>query len=107
MNLSAFSKIAKENGLLVVQAHPYRRNITRAPIKYLDGIEVHNGCVRHNSRNEKAMARADKYGVIKTSGSDYHQVEDVAHGGIVTTTEIKSNTELLRILKSGSYELIL
>lgn len=107
MNLSAFSKIAKENGLLIVQAHPYRSNITRAPIKYLDGIEVHNGCVRHNSRNEKAMARASKYGVIKTSGSDYHQVKDVAHGGIVTTTEIKSNTELLRILKSGNYELIL
>ena len=43
---------------------------------------------------------------IKTSGSDCHRKTGVALGGIITTEPIKTNDDLVRILKSGDYKLI-
>lgn len=106
MNIESFSKLAHENGLLIYQAHPFRDNMTRANPKLLDGVEVYNGHPRHNSRNDKAEEWARINELNGTSGSDFHESEDAARGGIITETEIKTNEELLKILKSNNYELI-
>ena len=105
-SIKSFSEIARKNGLLVFQAHPFRVGMTLTDAKYLDGIEVYNGSVRHDSNNEIAEIWADKYGLRKSSGSDYHRVLDEARGGIITDTEIKTNDDLLRVLESGDYGLI-
>ena len=39
---------------ILVQAHPFRDNIELAPLEYIDGIEIFNGCHDEVSRNEKA-----------------------------------------------------
>ena len=106
MNIKSFSKLAHENGLIIFQAHPFRVNMRISDPKYLDGIEVYNACVRHNSNNDIAEAWADKYGLLKSSGSDYHRPEDVGKGGIITETPITDNTELIKTLLSGEYSLI-
>lgn len=106
MNLKSFYKLAKKNGLLVCQAHPFRINMTVSNPEYLDGIEIFNGCVRHNSNNDVAELWADKYKLLKTSGSDFHQVVDVARGGIITENEIKTNDDLLKVISDGFYTLI-
>ncbi len=106
MNIESFSSLAHKNGLLVYQAHPFRDGLTRADVKHLDGAEVYNGCIRHNSRNPLALEWATKNGLKKISGSDFHKTEDVAHGGIITASEIKNNSDLLKILKSEKYKLI-
>ena len=106
MNIKSFSKLAHENGLIIFQAHPFRVNMRISDPKYLDGIEVYNACVRHNSNNDIAEAWADKYGLLKSSGSDYHRPEDVGKGGIITETLITDNTELIKTLLSGEYSLI-
>ena len=106
MNIKSFSKLAHENGLIIFQAHPFRVNMRISDPKYLDGIEVYNACVRHNSNNDIAEAWADKYGLLKSSGSDYHRPEDVGKGGIITETPITDNTELIKTLLSGDYNLI-
>ncbi len=107
MNIGSFSELVHKNGLLIFQAHPFRKDMDRVPASLLDGVEVHNGCVRQDSHNDKAMELADKYGLLKSSGSDYHQIDDVAHGGIITESEIKTNADLLSTLRSRNYELIL
>lgn len=106
MDIKSFSKLAHRNGLIIFQAHPFRNGMTITDPQYLDGIEVYNGCVRHNSNNDIALAWAEKHSLRQSSGSDFHRLGDEAHAGIITDREIRSNEELINILLSGNYELI-
>ena len=106
LNPDAFSKIARENGVLFVQAHPFRNWMTVIRPDFLDGVEVFNGHKGHDSRNESAEAWADKFSLIKTSGTDFHYNHAPANGGILTEVEITSMEQLVEILKSGSYQLL-
>lgn len=103
MRLASFTKLAHKNGLMVVQAHPFRNDMKIVNPEFLDGVEVFNACVRHNSRNEIARHWATLHGLLGTSGSDYHQTGDEGRGGIQTEAPIKSNGELLTVLKSGNF----
>lgn len=106
MNIKSFSDLAHKNGLLIYQAHPFRDDMTRVDPALLDGAEIYNGNRRHDSRNDKAEKWARENGLKGTSGSDFHKLEDVAHGGILTDTEIKTNDDLIKILKSANYGII-
>ena len=103
MRLSSFSELAHRNGLLVFQAHPFRTGMHIVNPAYLDGVEIYNACVRHNSRNGIAEKWAKMHNLRGTSGSDFHREEDAARGGIVTERKIKSNADLLEVLQSGNY----
>ncbi len=105
MNPESFHKIAQENGCLFVQAHPFRNGMTIVRPDALDGIEVFNGHFGHDSRNEIADMWADKYGLLKTSGTDFHYITSPANGGILTNEEITSIQQLVEVLKSGNYTL--
>ncbi len=105
MGIAAFSRLAREAGLLVVAAHPFRNFMTVTPPQYLDGIEVHNGNPRHDSRNELANLWADKFGLLKTAGSDFHETGDIKRGGILTDTPITDNQTLCAHLRNGNYTL--
>ena len=106
LNPEKFSKIARENGLLFVQAHPFRNTMQVVRPDFLDGVEVYNGHKGHDSRNEIANMWADKFGLIKTSGTDFHYNYAPANAGIKTEYEIKDMTALIKTLKEGTYELI-
>lgn len=41
-----------------------------------------------------------------TSGSDFHEKEDLALGGIITEYDIKTENDLIQTLLSGDYSLI-
>lgn len=100
------SRLLRERGCLFLQAHPFRKLITRANPKYLDGVEVFNGKATKEA-NDNSQKWADEINApIKTSGSDCHRQSGVGLGGIITEEPIKSNEDLIRILKSGNYKLI-
>lgn len=107
MRLWEFHKLAKENGMLVVQAHPFRSGMTVCWPDQLDGVEVFNGHMGHDSRNDIALLWAEKFGLIKTSGTDFHYADVPANSGIKTDVEITDMNLLVDILKSGNYELIM
>ena len=106
MSLKAFSAFAKEHGLLLVQAHPFRNGMTMVNPRLLDGVEAFNGHYSHESKNYLANELANRYGLIKTSGTDFHHPVQQPSGGIVTNEPITSVTQLIEILKSGNYTLI-
>lgn len=106
MNPESFHNFAKENGLLFIQAHPFRNSMTVVNPRFLDGVEVFNGHMGHDSRNEIAEAWADKFNLIKTAGTDFHYNDVPANAGILTECEIMDMDALVKILKSGQYELI-
>lgn len=106
LNPEKFSAISREAGLLFVQAHPFRNSMTVIRPCFLDGVEVYNGHKGHDSRNEIADAWADKFNLIKTSGTDFHYPDVPANAGILTEAEIRTSAQLVDILKSGNYLLI-
>ena len=105
LNSKKFYELTQKNGFLVFQAHPFRVGMKVTNPKFLDGIEIFNGNPRHNSSNDIAEMWAKKYGLMVTSGSDYHEIEDLGTGGIYFNKDIKDNKTLVEELLKKDYEL--
>lgn len=107
MGIRNFAPLARENGMLIVQAHPFRNGIVMTDSKHLDGIEVFNGHPKHDARNYLADEYAKRKGLIRTSGSDFHHPHHQAGvAGIMTDFPITTQKELLATLRGGDYTLI-
>ena len=106
MKVAEVAEAVRAHGGLFFQAHPFRDHIRITNPCTLDGIEVYNGHVGHESRNDIANLWADKFGLIKISGSDYHHDTSVIGAGILTDEPVTNPAQLVSILKSGRYELI-
>lgn len=89
----------------VVQAHPFRDEMTVQDPSALFGIEVYNGGTEP-FRNELARLFAQHYGKRMLSGSDFHRAEHLARGGIATEKRIICQSDLIDTLRSGAYSLI-
>ncbi len=106
MGIAAFAPIAHAAGAVIVQAHPYRGKCTPAIACYLDGVETRNMCPRHDSRNDRALEYARLNGLMETSGSDCHQTEDIATGGILVKELPADERALAQLLLSRDFQLI-
>ena len=90
---------------VVVQAHPFRVNMTVIDPAPLFGIEAYNGGTEMY-RNHLAKDLALHYQKPMTSGSDFHHPSHLARGGIMTRTKIETPADLVSVLKKGAYSLI-
>lgn len=90
---------------LVVQAHPFRDNMVVSTPDVFWGIEGYNNGT-DKFRNEMAKTYANHYGKAITSGSDFHNIKQLAKGGIATDRKIYTSRDLTDVLKSGDYLLI-
>ena len=106
LSLRELSALTRKNGVLLVHAHPFRNNMTLADPKLIDGIEVFNGTPHTESRNQFANAWAKQFGLLRTSGSDFHGGRYIIAGGIKTDFPIQTLEQLTDTLKSGNYTLI-
>lgn len=106
MGIAAFSPIARGQGALIVQAHPYRKKCTPAIACYLDGVEVRNMNPRHDSHNDRAEEYAQEFGLLRTAGSDCHRTEDIAVSGILTNELPSDSLSMARLIRSRRYTLI-
>lgn len=111
--LETWPRVMRENGVVVIQAHPYREASYipapgTLPLEYIDGVEVYN---RGNSRpdmNEKAVAFADAHPhLIRTSSADTHTPETVPVGGILCRSRLRTESDLAATLRSGDFQLII
>ena len=107
MSAGDINQYAKVYGFLFYQAHPFRDNMQITNPKDLFGIEVKNANPRHNARNDIAACWADKYPDLhRISGSDCHQREDIAVGGIETDVDVKTTAELVEVLRNDRYTIL-
>jgi hypothetical protein len=79
--------------------------MTVADPRNLFGLEVFNGGTEA-FRNRLARMYAEHYGMPMTSGSDVHELERLAKGGIQTEVKIQTPEDLVAVLRSGHYTLI-
>ena len=89
----------------VVHAHPFRNGMTVTDPAPLFGIEVQNGGTEP-ILNHLAKEFAAFYGKAMTSGSDFHNKDALARGGIQTETPIRTPADLVSALRCGKYSLI-
>ncbi len=62
----------KENGGIMVQAHPFRNGTTVLNTDYLDGIEINCHPLYKNSYSSEILNIAREKHLIVTCGGDYH-----------------------------------
>ena len=99
-------------GALCIQAHPFRDRsyIVKPrllPLEYIDGVVVFNACNTPEA-NENALLSAKEHPEwILTAGGDSHLIDSTCWSGIETPTRITSEKELVDVLKSKNYELII
>jgi len=100
LGIKEFLKLALQKGLFISQAHPFRTFMKPMPPELIDAVEVYNGNRRHDSRNHRAFEYAQKNGLFMLSGSDFHQDEDLARGGIITSKPLESSAYIERALQN-------
>lgn len=104
--IEKFSKVAHENGVFIIQAHPYRDGYGYPTPDYIDAVEVCNTNPRHEDYNEKISAFAKENHLPFSGGSDAHRDADIGRGGIETETEIKTVEEFIDLIKTGNVNVI-
>lgn len=104
MDFKSFLAILPDTAI-VYQAHPFRDNMSITNPKKLFGVEVFNGGTSH-TRNDIADLWADKFGLHKISGSDYHRPEHLGRGGVDFINRVGNLTELVEELRAERYTLI-
>lgn len=100
LNIEQFYKIAKDNGIFLIQAHPYRDGKNTPTPEFVEGFEVCNGNPRHENFEKDSIKLAKKYAKLMTAGSDSHRPEDIAMCGIETEKEIKCTEDYISALKN-------
>ena len=99
------SKIRNEGGF-VVHAHPFRdelyiRQPGRIFPKLVDAVEVINTKNR-NEVNRSALKYAEKYDLIKFSGSDTHR-NDPEEGGLMLARKPESISDIIDMARKNEY----
>ena len=101
--IKKFYNSFKNAGNLIIQAHPFRDNMERADVNFIDGIEVFNMHPNHNSRVGLAAKFAKENNLLKTCGTDFHQAEHLAMVATVTKNLPKDSFELADIIKKQDF----
>ena len=96
--------LSKNEKNLILQAHPFRSGMKLMPAELLDGIEVYNAG-NEPEWNESARIFAEERGIPCIAGSDGHKIGTAGRAGIAASERIKSNEDLIRVLKNGEYEI--
>lgn len=106
IGIQNFIDLSREDGAILIQAHPFRSSCIPAPAEYVDGIEVCNPSPRHNSSDHMAKAYALRHNLIQTGGSDCHRPGDQCASGILSDTLPRDSFEFADLLRSGNYQVI-
>ena len=98
-----FYRLADRNGLLLVQAHPFRPPCTPADPQYLHGAEAYNGHKGMPNNNPLAEAFASEHGLIATAGSDCHYTHAVGTTAMLFPEPIRTTADVVRHLRAGTF----
>lgn len=93
----------KSDKNIILQAHPFRKNMVLAPLDSIDGVETFNSHPVHNSKIAVAARYARDNRLTVSGGTDYHDPGD--HGLCFMRSKIKPETsyDIAEILKSHDY----
>jgi len=116
MPVEAYSKLVRDNGGYIAQAHPYRKpkmGDMERPVEphLLDGAEVFNAS-KANDLNEKADEFALRHNLPIQAGTDSHKAysfgdKDHFYSGIIMNKRAENIFDIISAIKSKNIQLIL
>lgn len=107
-NIQDFMKsLEGREDILVIQAHPFRAGCSLVDPLTVHGLEIHNGNPRHNSQDHLADKVAIDNDLFISSGSDFHQPEDLDRGGVYLPERIKSIQHYISMIKKIDREFLI
>ncbi len=106
MQVKDFYAYAKEKGVTVIEAHPYRDGNCFPTLDACDGIEAINANPRHENFDEKCLALAREHSLPISAGSDAHRDEDIGLAAMVSEEPITSVDEYVELLLSGKLRIM-
>ena len=98
--ISNFYKQVKNDKNIIIQAHPFRKHMTLAPLDSIDGIESMNMHPDHHAKPSIAFKYAKENGLLVTGGSDFHNKGYHALCLMRTETKMKSSFDIANAIKS-------
>lgn len=101
--IAEFSEWFRNDSRLLIQAHPFRNNMTDVDPALLDGIETFNMHPGHNSRIAVAAKYAAENDFIVACGTDYHHPTHEGMAALLTREPVTSSEQLADILRSRDY----
>lgn len=110
--VETWSKALRDFGALCIQAHPFRdrqyiKNPRLLPNDFIDGIEVFNACNKPEENEKANILAAAHQEWILVSGADAHLPASACWSGIETTIRITDEKDLVKLLRTKNYELII
>ncbi len=90
-------ELCEKNGVLLVQAHPYRGGDGAGDPRYMHGIEL-NGTARDLPTFPRIREFAKANGLFVTCGTDYHDVEKTYFGGIYIPESCATSSDIVKYI---------
>lgn len=90
--------LCEKNGVLMVQAHPFREGHSPCAPKYMHGVEI-NCNFRDIGNVEKVESFAAENGLMITCGVDYHHVAQDYFGGMLASEACNSSADFVREMR--------
>lgn len=89
-----------QNGVLMVQAHPFRINHSPQDPAFMDGVEIN--CQPIDIDNKALVEEfAKNHKLLITAGTDYHAPYENDIGGIIVNSEISDSVQLANAIKQS------
>ena len=109
--IDKYSRIVRENGGFIAQAHPYKDDYYveyKFPVdhRYLDAVEVFNSSVS-DITNEKAFIFAEKYDLPMLAGTDSHGRPNQFYSGIELDNKAENIYDIINAIKNHEVKMIL
>ena len=99
----SFSKRFRSEGVVILQAHPFKEGMTLHDPAYLDGMETFNVQPGTDCKVALAARYARKHNLLVSAGSDYHYAGKEGVAGILTKIPLKTSSDVAEVLKSRDY----
>ncbi|MBE5733723.1 MAG: hypothetical protein E7347_01585 [Clostridiales bacterium] len=98
--------LAKENGFLMYQTHPFRTGVTAGLPEFMHGAESFNGHYHHQNNNDLAREFCKSNGLLCLSGTDYHHDDQPITAGINVPDDIENEKQLVKCIFDKNYTLV-
>ncbi len=103
MRTTEFCDFAREEGGLLIHAHPYREarhiDMIRLFPRKVDGVEIFNAC-RTDFENDQAKEYAKNYNLLCAGGTDNHIGKRETLGGMEFNEKIKDENDFIQKIKN-------
>jgi len=100
---SELLSMMKEDGALLIQAHPFRtvKEDIRLYPRHVHGVEIYNAS-RSDFENALALQYCENYGLVRFAGSDNHTAgAKNSFGGVATERPVSSVEDFKELVLSG------